>query len=254
MALIRENGESTTLDDTGRDGAKLTTDQKVRGSNPFGRASSPHKPGVSPPLPDIFGQKTVKITGKRVPNALPLSAAPTRSELGIHRPEGDRGKRGSLTPVTSTTRSTAPTRDFKPAQIEFLVNVVRLCWREDVETDAGSELLLKEHFTDGMYVDAAGLCKVTRRAEIEAQGWSLNPGRYTGSAAIDFHNVYRDAGAAGDESSCNSSSLKAKSSLSSADQEHVGPAATKPALGQAPGLVDSIISRRRSWINARLVN
>ena len=35
------------------------------------------------------------------------------------------------------------------------------------------------------YVDVPGLCKVATRAEIEAQGWSLNPGRYTGSAAVD---------------------------------------------------------------------
>ena len=31
----------------------------------------------------------------------------------------------------------------------------------------------------------AGLCKVATAAEIEAQGWSLNPGRYTGTAAVD---------------------------------------------------------------------
>lgn len=31
--------------------------------------------------------------------------------------------------------------------------------------------------------NAAGLCKVATRKEIEAQGWSLNPGRYVGVAA-----------------------------------------------------------------------
>jgi type I restriction enzyme M protein len=76
-------------------------------------------------------------------------------------------------------------RDFKPEQIEFLANIVRLYRGEDVETVAGSELLLNEHFPDGKYVDVAGLCKVATRAEIEAQGWSLNPGRYTGSAAVE---------------------------------------------------------------------
>ena len=30
-----------------------------------------------------------------------------------------------------------------------------------------------------------GLCKVATLAEIEAQGWSLNPGRYTGTAAVE---------------------------------------------------------------------
>jgi type I restriction enzyme M protein len=76
-------------------------------------------------------------------------------------------------------------RDFLPEQIEFLANVVRLYRGEEVELIAGNELLLKKNFPDGKYVDVAGLCKVATRAEIEAQGWSLNPGRYTGSAVVD---------------------------------------------------------------------
>ena len=76
-------------------------------------------------------------------------------------------------------------RDFTPEQIEFLANVVRLYRGEEVETVAGSEALLAENFPTGRYVDVAGLCKVTTRAEIEAQGWSLNPCRYTCSAAVD---------------------------------------------------------------------
>ena len=43
--------------------------------------------------------------------------------------------------------------------------------------------LLAEHFPDGQYADVAGLCKVATISEIEAQGWSLNPGRYVGVAA-----------------------------------------------------------------------
>ena len=76
-------------------------------------------------------------------------------------------------------------RDFNPEQIEFLANVVRLYRGEDVETSEGSEVLLKEHFPDGRYVDVAGLCKIASRDEIEAQGWSLNPGRYTGTAVVE---------------------------------------------------------------------
>lgn len=75
-------------------------------------------------------------------------------------------------------------RDFLPEQIELLANVVRLYRGEAVETVDGSDTLLKERFPDGRYVDVPGLCKVTTRAEIEAQGWSLNPGRYTGRAAV----------------------------------------------------------------------
>ena len=76
-------------------------------------------------------------------------------------------------------------RDFLPEQIEFLANIVRLYRGEEVETVDGSEALLKERFPDGTYVDVPGLCKVATRAEIEAQGWSLNPGRYTGTAVVD---------------------------------------------------------------------
>jgi type I restriction enzyme M protein len=44
-------------------------------------------------------------------------------------------------------------------------------------------------FPDDVYRDVPGLCKVATLAEIEAQGWSLNPGRYVGVAerpAEDF--------------------------------------------------------------------
>lgn len=80
-------------------------------------------------------------------------------------------------------------RDFTPDQIEFLANIVRLYRGEDVDTTESSEALLKQNFPDGEYVDVPGLCKVATRAEIEAQGWSLNPGRYTGTAAVDESDV-----------------------------------------------------------------
>jgi type I restriction enzyme M protein len=83
-------------------------------------------------------------------------------------------------------------RDFLPEQIELLANITRLYRGEDIEDDDGSTDLMAEHFPDGTYVDVPGLCKVATIAEIEAQGWSLNPGRYTGTAAVeddgvDFH-------------------------------------------------------------------
>ncbi len=76
-------------------------------------------------------------------------------------------------------------RDFLPEHIELLANIVRLYRCEDVETIAGSEVLLKEHFPDGRYADVPGLCKVATLGEIEAQGWSLNPGRYTGTTLTE---------------------------------------------------------------------
>lgn len=74
-------------------------------------------------------------------------------------------------------------RDFTPDQVEFIANIARLHRGEPVETMCGSEAQLKEKFPDGKYQDIAGLCKVASIAEIEAQGWSLNPGRYVGVAA-----------------------------------------------------------------------
>jgi type I restriction enzyme M protein len=71
-------------------------------------------------------------------------------------------------------------RDFTPEQIEFLANIVRLHRGEKVETRMGSKKLLAEHFPTGRFRAVPGLCKVAKRADIEAQGWSLNPGRYVG--------------------------------------------------------------------------
>ncbi|MGV8122680.1 MAG: N-6 DNA methylase [Candidatus Xenobiia bacterium LiM19] len=74
-------------------------------------------------------------------------------------------------------------RDWAPAQIEFLANIVRLYRGEAVENLHESADLLTEQFPDGRYADVAGLCKVATISDIEAQGWSLNPGRYVGVAA-----------------------------------------------------------------------
>jgi len=76
-------------------------------------------------------------------------------------------------------------REFTPEQVEFIANIVRLYRGEPVETVNGSDEMLKEHFPEGKYVDVPGLCKVATIEEIEAQGWSLNPGRYVGVAQKD---------------------------------------------------------------------
>ena len=76
-------------------------------------------------------------------------------------------------------------RDFTAEQIEFLANIVRLYRGEEATTVDGSGDLMMENFPEGTYADVLGLCKVTTRAEIEAQGWSLNPGRYVGSVVIE---------------------------------------------------------------------
>lgn len=73
-------------------------------------------------------------------------------------------------------------RDFEPEQIEFLSNIVRMYRGEKVETGRGSQEMMDERFPDGKYLDVPGLCKVATLDEIEAQGFSLNPGRYVGVA------------------------------------------------------------------------
>jgi type I restriction enzyme M protein len=73
-------------------------------------------------------------------------------------------------------------RDFTQEQIEFISNIVRLYRNEDVETEAGSKELMKASFPKGKYADVPGICKVATIGDIEAQGWSLNPGRYVGIA------------------------------------------------------------------------
>jgi type I restriction enzyme M protein len=73
-------------------------------------------------------------------------------------------------------------RDFTPEQIEFISNIARLYRDEDVETEDGSQQLMKQNFPKGKYLDVPGLCKVATLSDIEAQGRSLNPGRYVGVA------------------------------------------------------------------------
>jgi type I restriction enzyme M protein len=75
-------------------------------------------------------------------------------------------------------------RDWLPKQIEFLANIARLYRSEKVETIEGSVELLSASFPDGIYVDVPGLCAIATLEQIETQGWSLNPGRYVGVAAM----------------------------------------------------------------------
>jgi type I restriction enzyme M protein len=90
-------------------------------------------------------------------------------------------------------------RDWTDAQIGFLANVVRLYREEGLDFTLGGDeakAKLVEIFSPSparagegrgegklKYRDVPGLCKVASLKEIEAQGWSLNPGRYVGVAA-----------------------------------------------------------------------
>jgi len=77
-------------------------------------------------------------------------------------------------------------RDWTAAQIGFIANLVRLYRGAPLDaTHGGDEALAKIHEVFGAtpaYHDVPGLCKAASVAEIAAQGWSLNPGRYVGVA------------------------------------------------------------------------
>jgi len=107
---------------------------------------------------------------------------------------------------------TRAVRDFNSEQLNFIANIVRLYRGEAVdntywenhpepviatenspaisaympsmaisEARQSPEYHIEQNFPTG-YQDIAGLCKVATIAEIEEQGWSLNPGRYVGVA------------------------------------------------------------------------
>jgi type I restriction enzyme M protein len=78
-------------------------------------------------------------------------------------------------------------RNWTDAQIGFIANLVRLYRGEALDTTFGGDaaaVKINEVFGgEPAYADVAGLCKVATLQEIEAQGWSLNPGRYVGVVA-----------------------------------------------------------------------
>ena len=97
-------------------------------------------------------------------------------------------------------------REWTPAQISFIANLVRLYRCEALDFTLGGDeahAKIEEVFATALsiaaespasygggddassaaYRDIPGLCKAATLKEIEAQGWSLNPGRYVGVAA-----------------------------------------------------------------------
>jgi type I restriction enzyme M protein len=94
-------------------------------------------------------------------------------------------------------------REWTPAQIGFLANLVRLYRGEALDFTLGGDearAKLEEVFGGASstspksktlnsqpstlnYRDIPGLCKAVGIQDIAAQGWSLNPGRYVGMAA-----------------------------------------------------------------------
>ena len=84
-------------------------------------------------------------------------------------------------------------RNFTSQQLEFLANVVRMYRGDVLENIHGGIELLRDSWDNfaGNYENVSGLCFVATIEEIDAQEWSLNPGRYVGLAEqlpdeIDF--------------------------------------------------------------------
>jgi type I restriction enzyme M protein len=115
----------------------------------------------------------------------------------------DKGKRGTpredqvlfLDARSVFTQVDRAHREFSPEQVGLLASIVRLYRGEDLNGfvfDRANFNLPESHlailgdmFTERKYSDIAGLCKAIFRAEINTQGWSLNPGRYVGVADKD---------------------------------------------------------------------
>jgi type I restriction enzyme M protein len=78
-------------------------------------------------------------------------------------------------------------REWTAAQTGFIANLVRLYRGEDLDfTFGGNEARAKLEEIFGKkskFADVPGLCRAATLKEIEAQSWSLNPGRYVGVAA-----------------------------------------------------------------------
>ena len=77
-------------------------------------------------------------------------------------------------------------RDWTASQIGFVANVVRLYRGEAIDFTLGGdearEKIGEVFGKKAKYADVPGLCRAATIKDVEAQGWSLNPGRYVGVA------------------------------------------------------------------------
>ena len=109
----------------------------------------------------------------------------------------DRGKRGSyredqvlfIDASEIFNQIDRAHRDWSPAQVEFLANIVRM-WRGDEPQLAleGTDLTAGA-FPSHQYQDVAGLCRAVPLSEVESQEWSLSTGRF-----IDHSTIWGDDG------------------------------------------------------------
>ena len=131
-----------------------------------------------------------------------LSPQEARGRLPGPSPEGGggNGARGRDTVLFIDARSIFTQidrahREFTEAQIGLIASLVRLYRGEalngfsfnaaDFPQLAPAQIAsLQSAIENQQYMNVPGLCMVATKAEIEAQGWSLNPGRYVGVSAL----------------------------------------------------------------------
>ncbi len=157
----------------------------------------------SPPAPSPKGRGETK-------NTVSINISSSEKELPSPsgRRAGDEGSRANTVLFIDARHIYRQVdrahREWTPAQISFIANVVRLYRGEALDfTLGGDEAKAKIMEVFGhpsplgrgagaegsprrgegiAYHDIPGLCKAATLSEIEAQGWSLNPGRYVGVA------------------------------------------------------------------------
>jgi type I restriction enzyme M protein len=71
-------------------------------------------------------------------------------------------------------------RDFSQDQMAGLTAIVKAYRGQEMNETFKNNAWLINTFPNGKYEDVEGLCKIVSRQEVEANDWSLTPGRYVG--------------------------------------------------------------------------
>ncbi|AKC82453.1 membrane protein [Verrucomicrobia bacterium IMCC26134] len=146
--------------------------------------------------PNLFYTVTLPCTlwffDKAKASLPPPSTRPAGHPSPTGRRDGDEGKQDRANTVLFIDarhiyrQVDRAHREWTPAQIGFIANLVRLYRGEAPDTTLGGDeagAKLEEVFgKKPKFADVPGLCRAATLAEIAAQGWSLNPGRYVGVA------------------------------------------------------------------------
>lgn len=114
-----------------------------------------------------------------------------RAALGSDAPFAEQvnalsGKLEALRAEAKEAVEAAGKREKKTVQAQYDARLAELT---DTLTVAKEANWLYEKFSEGIYADVLGLCKVADVEDIEAKGWSLTPGAYVGVAPVEDDGV-----------------------------------------------------------------